>query len=82
MQLRIEPDGTIRGLYSDALVDLIPGTLEVTRASNVEFNLATQEWEARLAQPIGPHDAGWLIASRKTRAEALAEEVRYINSNL
>lgn len=82
MQLRIDPDGTIHGIYADALLDLLPGRLAVERASNVEFNADTQRWEARLAMSIGPHDAGWLIASAPSRAEALRKEVEYLNQNL
>lgn len=43
--LHFQPDGFGAGLYTE-LVDLREiGLLEVSRASEIEFNDATQEWE-------------------------------------
>jgi len=49
--LLIRPDGTIDTIYSDHLAELDLGHQETLRASTVEFNAETQEWEARLTNP-------------------------------
>ena len=43
--IHFNPDGTGAGLYTE-LIDLREiGSLEVVRASEIEFNDATQQWE-------------------------------------
>lgn len=43
--IHFQPDGTGAGLYTE-LIDLREiGTLDVSRASNVEFNIEFQQWE-------------------------------------
>jgi hypothetical protein len=49
--------------------------MEVKRASNVEFNEANQEWEARTPD-------GDLIAHGVRRDAVIREEVRVIESRL
>ncbi|MAS95069.1 MAG: hypothetical protein CMO55_17880 [Verrucomicrobiales bacterium] len=43
--LHFQPDGTGAGLYTE-IIDLKElGVLDVSRASNVEFNIEFQQWE-------------------------------------
>ena len=45
--LTINSNGTISGLYTE-LIDLSSlGKLEITRATNIEFNNAKQHWEVK-----------------------------------
>lgn len=44
MTLTIEPDGTIKGLYTEDIDLSTLGTLHIERATNVEFDEAGQEW--------------------------------------
>jgi hypothetical protein len=41
------PEGTVHCLWTEALPLHELGRLQVTRAGNVEFNNATQQWEVR-----------------------------------
>ena len=41
------PDGTARCLWTEALPLHELGRLEITRASNLEFNNAAQQWEVK-----------------------------------
>jgi hypothetical protein len=52
MTLTFNPDGTASCLYSDLIPLTGLGQLTVRRASWIEFNEATQEWEVRLAGPL------------------------------
>ena len=64
--LTFRPDGTIYGLWTDALPLQDLGTLDVTRASRVEFNAATQQWEVRFAHTPDTAPADFSDASRDT----------------
>ena len=75
MKLKIETGGAVRAVYSDRLSGLALGPMEVSRASNVEFNHATQEWEAHTP-------GGELIAQGKNRDEVIKREVAVIESRL
>lgn len=75
MKLKIQPSGNVRAVYSDKLSGLALGPMEVTRASNVEFNHATQEWEATTP-------AGELIASGVSRDAVIQQEVKVIENRL
>lgn len=75
-------DGTIVGIYNDDLVGLLSqGRAEVRRASHVE-PADGGGWEADMRPAMG--EAGPVLRAPdgqpfKTRAEALAAEVAYIN---
>jgi hypothetical protein len=43
--LHFQPDGTGAGLYTEVIDLKQIGVLDVNRASNVEFNPDTQQWE-------------------------------------
>ena len=43
--LYFQPDGTGAGLYTECIDLRQIGTLEVVRASEIEFNDTTQQWE-------------------------------------
>ena len=65
---RLLPDGTVVGLYTDAIDLRQLGPLRVRRASWVEWDEAAQGWIARLLtspERLGPFP---------TRAEAVAAE--------
>lgn len=72
----IDDKGDMHGIYNDILADL--GKLDITRASNVEFDCDIQKWVVTL---MYPYDA-CLITPFLTRAEALTEEVRFLNDYL
>ena len=43
--LHFQPDGTGAGLYTEAIDLQQIGRLELSRASNIEFNPDSQQWE-------------------------------------
>jgi len=43
--IHFQPDGTGAGLYTEVIDLKEIGTLDVSRASNVEFNIEFQQWE-------------------------------------
>jgi hypothetical protein len=45
INISFNPDGTAQCLWTDALPLHELGRLEITRASNIEFNNADQKWE-------------------------------------
>jgi hypothetical protein len=46
-QISFNPDGTAHCLWTEALPLHELGRLEITRASNIEFNNAAQQWEVQ-----------------------------------
>ena len=72
-------DGRVTGVYSDILMPLYKalGTPVITRASNVEHNPESQEWEARLCS-----NPGALISHGPTRADVIKQEVNYLEERL
>ena len=59
IKLRITPDGSIRGLWTDDVQLRDLGALKVRRASHVEFDDRQQCWIVREAQPTS-HLCRWL----------------------
>lgn len=46
-QISFKPDGTAQCLWTEVLPLHELGRLEITRASNIEFNNTTQQWEVK-----------------------------------
>lgn len=69
--LTIRNNGEAGCLYSE-LIDLSSiGLLEVSRASNIEFNQQKQEWEVQVH--------GRTLFSHSSRSVCLAWEIQYFN---
>jgi hypothetical protein len=47
IHISFTPDGTAQCLWTEALPLYEIGSLQVTRASNIEFNNQTQQWEVK-----------------------------------
>ena len=47
IHISFQPDGTAHCLWTEALPLYEIGSLQVTRASNIEFNNQTQQWEVK-----------------------------------
>ncbi len=47
IKISFKPDGTAQCLWTDALPLHELGRLKIYRASNIEFNNGTQQWEVR-----------------------------------
>ena len=75
MRIKVAPDGTINAVYSDQLRHMGLGEMQVSRASNVEFNHDEQQWEARTPE-------GELLASGLDRDAVIKQEVAVIESRL
>jgi hypothetical protein len=75
MKVKVTSDGTIHAVYSDQLKNMGLGDMQVSRASNVEFDHQRQEWEARTPD-------GELIASGPKRDEVIRQEVDVIERRL
>jgi hypothetical protein len=70
--LRFDPCGKVDCLYTEAIDLRTLGKLEVTRATDIRFNEASQQWEVHEAET----DA--VIFSHASRTECLTWE----NANL
>ena len=75
-RLRLYPDGTVRGLYTEAVPLHELGTLTVSRASSVEFSRRKQKWEVRPDKSWG--DPRQVLFSDKSREACLRWETRNI----
>jgi hypothetical protein len=75
--LSIGEDGNGKCLWNEALPLSELGTLEVTRASNVEFDAQTQLWEVRLES-----DPGRVAFSHASRDRCIEWEIETIQNNL
>ena len=74
MQLIVDPGGTVRGLYTEALDLAALGVRSIRRASHVEPD-GTGDWWADLAPVGGPR-----LGPFARRSEALAEEQRWLEA--
>ena len=70
--LTFELDGNGHCLHTDAIPLQSLGTLEISRATNVEFNPATQQWEMEDAE-------GVILFSHPSRSCCLAWELDRFN---
>jgi hypothetical protein len=70
-------DGTARCLWTEVLPLHELGRLEIHRASTVEFNVAEQKWELRLAS-----NADVVVFSDSSRETCLNWERRILNELL
>ncbi|MEQ2009761.1 MAG: hypothetical protein ABMA26_23495 [Limisphaerales bacterium] len=70
--LTFDVDGVVRCLHTDAIPLQSIGTLEVQRATTIEFNSSTQQWEVKDA-------TGLTLHSDPSRSRCLAWEVDRFN---
>ena len=70
--LTFEADGTGHCLHTDAIPLQSLGTLYIKRATNIEFNPATQQWEVRDAD-------GAILFANPSRSRCLEWEVNLFN---
>lgn len=63
----IRRDGTLEAVYNDFIPRLKLGPMQVTRASTVEFDEVSQQWEAR-------DTTGMIIVSAPDRFQCLRME--------
>lgn len=75
--ISIESDGTATCLWTEEINLAEIGSLDVRRASNVEFNPESQMWEVRLAD--NPEHVAFTAPSR---AACIAWEVETLNARL
>jgi hypothetical protein len=88
MRIKILPNGDLKMLYTDAIPLHAIGRVTVQRASEVEYDHARSGWTVKLLSGgwIGDgeqrvEDAGASTPFR-SRAAALAAEVRYLEARL
>lgn len=77
--LRIDPDGTLRTLWTDAIPLAELGDLTVTRASFVEFDEIHQEWTVQIMGRNRPPPTAYRSPSR---IACLAWEAEFFNRQL
>jgi hypothetical protein len=70
--LTIDSHGTITGLYTELIELPQLGRLEITRATTIEFNTPTQQWEVKDA-------AGAILFVDPSRSCCLAWELERFN---
>ena len=77
MILQCQPDGNVFGLWTDAIPLQEIGALKMTRASNVEFNESTQQWEVRLAS-----NPDRVAFANPSRAKCIAWEIATLDNQI
>ena len=70
--LTFELDGVVRCLHTDAIPLQSLGTLEVHRATSIEFNASTQQWEVKDGD-------GAILFTNHSRSRCLDWEVQHFN---
>lgn len=75
MNLIVERDGSVRGIYGEEIALDALGPLKIERASHVEPD-ASGRWLADLSPVSGP-----LLGPFNRRSEALEAEVRWLEAN-
>ena len=70
--LKFDPAGNGHCLFTEAIDLSVLGALEIVRASNIEFNNATQQWEVKSPE-------GVLLHSDSSRQACLDWERQYFN---
>ena len=70
--LTFKPTGMVVGIYTEAIPLKEIGALKVNRLTEIEFNNASQEWEAR-------DMAGTLMFSHPSRQRCLAWEHQHFS---
>jgi hypothetical protein len=75
MELIVLPDGSVRGLYDEALDLAALGQLTIRRASHVEPD-ETGCWKADLAPVFGPR-----LGPFTHRSQALAAEISWLTEH-
>ena len=75
MQILIEPGGTVRCIYGEAIELAVLGPLQIARASHVEPT-ADGQWLADLLPLFGP-----LLGPFACRSDALAAEEAWITEH-
>lgn len=76
MQIVIEPGGTLRCIYTEAIELAAIGSPTITRASHVEPDQHGRWW-ADLSPSRGP-----VLGPYPHRSDALAAELHWLESNL
>lgn len=75
--IQFATDGTGRAVYTEELPLAELGSLSMTRASSVEYNETTQQWDVRLTS--NPDQVAY---SDKSRNECIKWEVNKLNEDL
>ena len=70
--LTFEPNGVVSCLHTDAIPLQAIGTLQVERATTIEFNPTTQQWEVKDGD-------GAILFTNPSRSCCLAWEIEHFN---
>jgi len=73
MNLTFDTRGSVHGLYTEAIDLRSLGSLAIRRATNIEFNHATQQWEIRTLRD------SCLLFTNASRAECLVWEQEHLS---
>ena len=70
--LKFDPTGNGHCLFTEAIDLSVLGALEIVRASSIEFNNATQQWEVNSPERV-------LLFGNSSRQACLDWELQYFN---